>query len=86
VLSYLENTPDFHAAAVISEAISKIVPGIHCDIGSMIADAQLDENRIKKSETVSQNPIFMWTCICKNLNSRINLIYRRCMIAPHIKV
>ena len=48
MLSYLENTPDFHAAAVISEAISKIVPGIHCDIGSMIADAQLDENRIKK--------------------------------------
>ncbi len=48
IVNLAENTPDFHAAAVISEAISKIVPGIYCDIGSMIADAQLDENRIKK--------------------------------------
>jgi predicted ATP-grasp superfamily ATP-dependent carboligase len=42
-----KDMPDFHAAAVISEAISKLVPGIYCDIGSLIADAQLDENRIK---------------------------------------
>ena len=45
--------PDFHAVAVISEAISKLVPGIYCDIGSLIADAQLDENRIKKYQKKS---------------------------------
>jgi hypothetical protein len=76
IVNLAENTPDFHTAAVISETISKIVPRIYYDIGSMIADAQLDENRIKKSETVSRNPIFMWRCTGKNLNSRINLIYR----------
>jgi hypothetical protein len=42
IVNLAENTSDFHTAAVISETISKIVPGIYYDIGSMIADAQLE--------------------------------------------
>jgi uncharacterized protein len=47
IVNLVKDMPDFHAAAVISEAISKLVPGIYCDIGSLMADAQLAENRIK---------------------------------------
>ena len=53
VVNLAKDMPDFHAVAVISEAISKLVPGIYCDIGSLIADAQLDENRIKKYQKKS---------------------------------
>jgi uncharacterized protein len=53
IVNLAKDLPDFHAAAVISEAISKLVPGIYCDIGSLIADAQLDENRIKKYQKKS---------------------------------
>jgi predicted ATP-grasp superfamily ATP-dependent carboligase len=58
IVHLAKDMPDFHAAAVISEAISKLVSGIYCDIRSLIADAQLDENNIKISEKVNQNPIF----------------------------
>jgi uncharacterized protein len=47
IVNVIKNMPDFHAAAVISEAISKLVPGIYCDIGSLMSNAQLAENRIK---------------------------------------
>jgi uncharacterized protein len=47
IVNVVEDMPGFHAAAVISEAISKLVPGIYCDIGSLMSDAQLAENRIK---------------------------------------
>ncbi|MFL6401163.1 MAG: PAC2 family protein [Nitrososphaeraceae archaeon] len=47
IVNVVKDTPDLHAAAVISKAISKLVPGIYCDIGSLMADAQVAENRIK---------------------------------------
>src|SRR5919197_1657508 len=47
IVNVVKDMPYFHAAAVISEAISKLVLGIYCDIGSLMADAQLAENRIK---------------------------------------
>ena len=55
IVNVVKDTPDFHAAAVISKAISKLVPCIYCDIGSLMADAQVAENRIKISEKVNQN-------------------------------
>jgi len=87
IVNLAKNTQDFHAAAVISEAISKIVPGIYCDTGSMIADAQLDENRIKNiRNSQSKSDFHVDICTGKNLKSRINLIHRCCRIAPHIKI
>jgi predicted ATP-grasp superfamily ATP-dependent carboligase len=40
--------PDFRAAAAVSEAVSKIVPNLSCDIGSLMVEAQLIETRMKK--------------------------------------
>ena len=63
LVNLAKDMPDFHAAAIISEAISKLVPGIYCDIGSLIADAELDENRIKnirKSQSKSDFQVDMY--------------------------
>lgn len=63
IVHLAKDMPDFHAAAVISEAISKLVPGIYCDIRSLIADAQLDENNIKnirKSQSKSDFQVDMY--------------------------
>lgn len=43
----LPDIPDFRAAAAVSEAVSKIVPTLSCDIGSLIVEAQLIEARMK---------------------------------------
>jgi hypothetical protein len=58
----MPNTARFSGRSYYSEAISKIVPGIYCDIGSLIADAQLDENMIKnirKSQSKSDFQVDM---------------------------
>jgi uncharacterized protein len=43
----LKDVPDFHAAALISEAVTKLIPGLSCDLASLIVEAQLAENIIK---------------------------------------
>jgi uncharacterized protein len=42
------DAPDFRAAALVSNAVTKLVPGLSCDIGSLIAEAQVIENKMKQ--------------------------------------
>jgi predicted ATP-grasp superfamily ATP-dependent carboligase len=39
--------PDFRAAAVVAEAVSRIVPNLSCDIGALMVEAQIIENKMK---------------------------------------
>jgi uncharacterized protein len=41
------DAPDFQGAALLSEAVSKIVPDIYCDMSFMIKEAELVENNIR---------------------------------------
>jgi uncharacterized protein len=51
VIVILVNTspdgPDFRAAALLSQAIAKFVPGIHCDIKTILREGETIENNIK---------------------------------------
>jgi len=42
------DVPDFRASALISNAVTKLVPGLHCDIGSLMVEAQVIENKMKQ--------------------------------------
>jgi uncharacterized protein len=42
----LKDVPDFHAAAVISEAVTKLIPGLSCDLASLLVEAQTAESHI----------------------------------------
>jgi uncharacterized protein len=46
LVNVLPNIPDFHAAAIVSEAISRIVPNLSCDIRALMIEAQIIENRM----------------------------------------
>jgi predicted ATP-grasp superfamily ATP-dependent carboligase len=41
---------DFHATALVSKSISRLVPGVHCDISSLMGEAGGVENKIKEQE------------------------------------
>jgi uncharacterized protein len=47
LVNVLRDVPDFHAAAVVSEAVSRIVPKLTCDIGALMVEAQIIENKMK---------------------------------------
>jgi len=47
LVDVLRDAPDFRAAAVVSEAVSRIVPNLSCDIGALMVEAQIIENRMK---------------------------------------
>ena len=47
LVNVLRDVPDFRAAAVVSEAVSRIVPNLSCDIGALMVEAQIIENRMK---------------------------------------
>jgi len=47
LVNVLRDAPDFRAAAVVSEAVSRIVPHLSCDIGALMVEAQIIENRMK---------------------------------------
>ena len=47
LVNVLRDVPDFRAAAVVSEAVSRIVPKLSCDIGALMVEAQIIENRMK---------------------------------------
>jgi uncharacterized protein len=47
LVNILRDVPDFRAAAIVSEAISRIVPSLSCDINSLMVEAQIIENRMK---------------------------------------
>jgi uncharacterized protein len=42
------DVPDFRASALISNAVTKLVRGLHCDIASLMVEAQVIENKMKK--------------------------------------
>jgi uncharacterized protein len=48
LVNVLPNVPDFRAAAIVSEAVSRIIPSLSCDIGALMIEAQTIENRMKK--------------------------------------
>lgn len=48
VVRVIREVPDFRAAATISDAITKIVPGVHCDVGTLMVEARTIEENIKK--------------------------------------
>ena len=57
----LKDVPDFHAAAVISEAVTKLIPGLSCDIASLMVEAQSVEthiNSIIKNHNQRRLPYF----------------------------
>jgi predicted ATP-grasp superfamily ATP-dependent carboligase len=47
LVNALPDVPDFRAAAIVSEAVSKIIPNLSCDIGALMVEAQLIEDRMK---------------------------------------
>ena len=47
LINVLPDVPDFRAAAIISQAVSKIIPNLSCDIGALMVEAQLIEDRMK---------------------------------------
>ena len=47
LVNVVPKVPDFRAAAVVSEAVSRIIPNLSCDIGALMVDAQIIENRMK---------------------------------------
>ena len=56
-----KDVPDFHAAAVISEAVTKLIPGFSCDIASLMVEAQSVEshiNSIIKNQNQRRLPYF----------------------------
>ena len=40
----LKDVPDIHAAAVISEAVTKLIPVLSCDLASLMVEAQSAES------------------------------------------
>ena len=47
LVNVLRDIPDFRAAAIVSEAISRIVPSLSCDIDGLMVEAQIIEKRMK---------------------------------------
>jgi uncharacterized protein len=51
VIVFLVNTirdaPDFRAAALVSTAVSKLIPSVYCDIGALMVEAQVVEDRMR---------------------------------------
>jgi len=47
LVNVLRDVPDFRAAAIVSEAISRVVPNLSCDIDGLMVEAQIIEKRMK---------------------------------------
>jgi uncharacterized protein len=47
IVKIIEEMPDFRAAAIVSNAITKVVPGMYCDIETLIVEAKRIEDNIK---------------------------------------
>jgi predicted ATP-grasp superfamily ATP-dependent carboligase len=47
LVNALKDTPDFRAAAIVSEAVSRLVPNLSCNIASLLLEAELVRNKIK---------------------------------------
>jgi uncharacterized protein len=47
IVIIIEQMPDFRAAAIVSNAITKVVPGVYCDIETLIVETKRIEDNIK---------------------------------------
>ena len=51
VIVFLVNTirdaPDYRAAALVSTAVSKLIPSVYCDTGALMVEAQVVEDRMR---------------------------------------
>ena len=51
VIVFLVNTirdaPDYRAAALVSTAVSKLIPSVYCDIRALMVEAQVVEDRMR---------------------------------------
>jgi uncharacterized protein len=56
LVKVLKDVPDFRAAAALSEAISKIIPGASCDIASLLQEAAQIEKNLRKIKTEQSDP------------------------------
>ena len=56
LVKVLKDVPDFRAAAALSEAISKIIPGASCDIASLLQEAAQIEKNLRKIKTEQTDP------------------------------
>jgi uncharacterized protein len=59
LVKVLRDTPDFRAAAALSETIIKLVPGATCDINSLLKEAELVEKNLKKIRLLQQTNLDM---------------------------
>jgi len=48
MVNTMTDSPDFGAAALIVDYVTKLVPGLNCDIGALKAEAEGVENKIKQ--------------------------------------
>jgi len=48
LVKVLKDAPDFRAAAVVSQSVSKLVPGASCDIVSLLKEAELVERQLRR--------------------------------------
>ncbi len=48
LVKVLKDAPDFRAAAVVSQSVSKLVPGASCDIMSLLKEAELVEKKLRR--------------------------------------
>lgn len=54
LVKVLKDAPDFRAGAALVEAISRIAPGISCDVGSLLKEAKAMETTLKKLRSNQQ--------------------------------
>ena len=48
LVKVLKDSPDFRAGAVLSETVSKLVPGVTCDIRSLLREAESIAKGLRK--------------------------------------
>ena len=48
MVNTLKDVPDYRASAQISNAVTKLVPDLFCDIGLLMLEAQVIENKMKQ--------------------------------------
>ena len=51
----IKDVSDFRAAAAISEAVMKLVPGMSCDINSLIKEAEIVEKNLREARVDQAN-------------------------------
>jgi uncharacterized protein len=49
LVKVLKDSPDFRAGAVLSETVSKLVPGVSCDVRSLLREAESIEKGLRKN-------------------------------------